>query len=99
MAQRNISLSDLEYVLDHGERIYKTGVPIYVLRKRDIMQSDRKNSEITRLEGTVVLSEHWQDGTLEIITIFRNKGAFKAIRGKAKYDKSSRYRTIRNQPE
>jgi hypothetical protein len=62
MAQRNISLCDLEYVLEHGERIHKTGVTIYVLRKRDILQNDRKKSEIMRLEGTVVLTGFSQDG-------------------------------------
>ena len=49
MAQRNISHSDLEYVLEHGERVYKTAVAIYILRKMDIPQSDCKKSEITRL--------------------------------------------------
>jgi len=96
MAQRNISLSDLEYVLEHGERIYKTGIAIYILRKRDIPQRDRKTSKITRLEGTVVLTGFLQDGTQEIITIYRNKSARKGIRSKTKYDKRSRDRTNRN---
>jgi hypothetical protein len=95
MAQRNVSLSDLEYVLEHGERIYRTGITIYVLRRRDIPQSDRKRSTITRLEGTVVLTGFMQDGRLEIITIYRNKSACKVIRSKAKYDRRSRYRTTR----
>jgi len=94
MAQRNVSLCDLEYVLEHGERIYKTGITIYVLRKRDIPQSDRKSSTITRLEGTVVLAGFLWDGRPEIITIYRNKSACKAIRSKEKYDRS-RYRTTR----
>ena len=96
MAQRNISLRDLEYVLKHGEHIYRTGVAIYILRKRDILQRDRKTSKITRLEGTVVLTGFLQDGTREIITIYRNKSAHKEIRSKAKYDKRSRYRTNRD---
>jgi hypothetical protein len=88
MAQRNVSLSDLEYVLEHGERIYRTGITIYVLRKRDILQSDRRSSTITRLEGTNVLTDFTHDGRLGIITIYRNKSACKAIRSKAKYNKS-----------
>src|SRR5690349_2292278 len=79
MAQRNISLRDLEYVLAHAERVYRTGVTIYILRKRDIHPNDRKTSEITRLEGTVVLAGHTRDGRLEIITLYRNKSAFRAI--------------------
>lgn len=93
MAQRNISVSDLEYVLEHGERINRTGVTIYALRKRDILQSDRKRSTITRLEGTVVLTGLRRDGRLEVITIYRNKSAFKVIRSKAKYDRRNRYRS------
>jgi len=98
MAQRNISLGDLEYVLDHGERVYKTGVTIYVLRKRDIPQNDHKKSEITRLEGTVVLTGFSQDGNLEIITLYRNKSAFRTLRCKAKYDNKRNDRTSRNLP-
>lgn len=86
MAQRNISPNDLEYVLAHGVRINRTGVTVYILRRRDILQGDRRTSRITRLEGTVVITDFGRDGTLEIITVYRNKNAFKAIRGKAKYD-------------
>ena len=95
MAQRNVSLSDLEYVLEHGDRIYRTGITIYILRMRDILQNDRKNYAITRLQGTVVLTAFTQDGRLEIITIYRNQSARKDIRSKAKYDRRSRYRTSR----
>jgi hypothetical protein len=98
MAQRNISLGDLEYVLEHGERVHKTGVTIYILRKRDILQNDRKKSEITRLEGTVVLTGFSQDGNLEIITTYRNKSAFRMLRCKEKHDHRRKYRTNRNLP-
>jgi hypothetical protein len=98
MAQRNVSLQDLEYVLEHGERVYKTGVTFYVLRKRDILQNDRKNSEITRLEGTVVLTSFSQDGHLEIITLYRNKRAFQTLRSKQEYGIRKKYRKSRNLP-
>lgn len=93
MAQRNISLSDLEYVLEHGVRVHKTGITIYILRKRDILQSDRKQATIARLEGTAVLTRFLPDGKLKVITIYRNKSAFKMNRSKTKYDRRSRYRT------
>jgi len=98
MAQRNISIRDLEYVLEHGERVYKTGVTIYALRKRDILQNDRRNSDITRLEGTVVLTGFSQDGRLEIITMYRNKCAFQMFRYKEKYDIRRKHRKSRNFP-
>ena len=96
MAQRNISLDDLEYVLEHGERVHKTGVTIYILRKRDIPQNDRKKSEITRLEGTVVLTGFSQDGNLEVITMYRNKSAFRTLRCKEKYDYRRKYHLNQN---
>ena len=96
MAQRNFSLSDLEYVLEHGERINTTGVTVYVLRKRDIPQDDRNKSTITRLEGTTILTGFTKDGKLEVITAYRNKSAFKALRSKPKYDNRKRYRVDRN---
>jgi hypothetical protein len=98
MAQRNISIRDLEYVLEHGERVYKTGVTIYILRKRDILIGDRKRSTITRLEGTVVLTGFTRDGTLEIITMYRNKNASRTLRWKKKYDNRRNSRTHRNLP-
>jgi hypothetical protein len=93
MAQRNISLRDLEYVLEHGELVYRTGITIYILRRRDILQSDLRTSNIARLEGTVVLADFKQDGRLAIITLYRNRSAFKDIQAKAKYDRRIRYRT------
>ena len=58
---------------------------VYMLRKRDIPYKDRNKSEITRLEGTIVLTGTRQNGGLEIITTYRNKNGFKALRCKAKY--------------
>ena len=98
MAQRNVSRDDLEYVLEHGKRIYTTGITVYILRKRDIPHEDRNRSTITRLEGTVVLTGFTQNGDLEIITTYRNKSAFKVFRAKAKYDNRKRYRIVRYPP-
>ena len=98
MAQRNISLGDLEYVLEHGQRVYRTGVTIYILRKRDIPLNDRKKSEFTRLEGTAVLTGFSQDGDMDIITLYRNKTASRTIRCKAKYDNRRKTRPNRNLP-
>ena len=96
MAQRNISVDDLLYILERGERVHKTGITIYILRKRDILKNDLKKSEITRLEGTVVLTGFSQDGKLEVITMYRNRDGFRAVRYKAKYDNKRKYRKNRN---
>ena len=93
IAQRNVSLEDLEYVIEHGKRINTTGITVYMLRKWDIPDDDRNRSEITRLEGTAVLTKVTQEGDLKIITAYRNKSVFKALRCKAKYDARKKYRT------
>ena len=98
MAQRNVSLDDLEYVIEHGKRINTTGITVYMLRKRDIPDDDRNRSKVTRLEGTAVLTTITKKGDLKIITAYRNKGVFKAFRCKAKYDIRKRYQTNDQRP-
>lgn len=98
MAQRNLSPEDLEYVIQHGKRINTTGIMVFMLRKRDIPLDDRNRSEITRLEGTVVLIDCTPSGERQIITTYRNKSAFKAFRCKAKYDARKRYQTDDHRP-
>jgi hypothetical protein len=93
MAQRNVSHRDLTYVLEYGVRVYRTGITFHILRKRDIPYSDRNKPEITRLEGTVILTGFSQSGIMEIITMYRNKSAYKVLRCKAKYDNRKKYRT------
>ncbi|NJC98770.1 MAG: hypothetical protein C3F07_05820 [Anaerolineales bacterium] len=96
MAQRNLSIDNLEYVLAYGERIHTTGITVYVLRKRDIPPEDRTRSEITRLEGTGVLTGFAQDGALEVITTYRNKNTAKTFRVKPIYDRRKRFKTLRS---
>lgn len=98
IAQRNISLSDLDYVLEHGERIYKTGITMYILRKIDIPPGDGNKSQFTRLEGTVLLVGLSKNGNPEIITAYRNRNALKELRRKGKYDNRWQYRTHSKAP-
>jgi len=92
MAQRNVSLDDLRYVIEHGICINRTGIAVYILRKRDIPSADRSKSKLTRLEGTVVLTGQTKNGDMKIITTYRDKCAFKMFRCKAKYDRRKRNR-------
>ena len=98
MAQRNLSIDDLKYVIEHGKRMNTTGITAYILRKRDIPHADRNQAAITRLEGTAVLTGITPNGEIEIITTYRNRSAFKVFRCKAKYDFRKRYRTDPNAP-
>ena len=66
MAQRNLSWTDIEFVLDHSKKIYRHGVIFFYLRRCDIPLSLRK--KYGRLEGTTVL---FNGQTHEVITVYR----------------------------
>lgn len=70
MAQRNISLSDVLYVLQHGKCFHCSGTMQVHLRKTDLPARDRKLKQLSRLEGvTVVLSR----GNSSVLTVWRNR--------------------------
>lgn len=70
MAQRNVSLPDIFYVLQHGTRFYCAGTVQVHLRKIDVPYRDRKCQELSRLEGaTVVLSRC----NASVLTVWRNR--------------------------
>ena len=84
MSLRDLSQSDLEYVLDHGRSHIAAGVKHVFLGKRDIPTADKSDPRVTRLEGTTILLDSKNCDVL--ITVYRNRKAFKAIRRKAKYN-------------
>lgn len=87
MAQRHISYDEVRYVILHGARYHSAGVLHCYLRGKDIPECDRRHSQYSRLEGTVVLLDGCSG--VEVITVYRNrsKDALKAIRRKAKYNR------------
>jgi len=85
MAQRHLSMDEVQYVMLYGVRYRRAGVLHCYLRNKDIPESDRRYSQYSRLEGTTVLLDSHSGA--ELITVYRNrsKHALKAIRRKAKY--------------
>ena len=67
MAQRNLAWADIEFVLDHSEKIYRHGVIFFYLRRCDIPLGLRK--KYGRLEGTTVL---FNAQIQEVITVYRS---------------------------
>ena len=67
MAQRNVSWSDIEFVLDHGRKLYRNGVIFYFLRRCDIPNGLWQ--KYGRLEGTTVV---YSAQSLEIVTVYRS---------------------------
>ena len=87
MAQRNLSLYDIDYVMAYGTMYQRTGVTFYFLGKKDIPEVDRNNSKISRLIGTTILADSQDiDEGEKIITTYRNKFALRKILRKTKYE-------------
>lgn len=80
-AQRNLSTTDVDYILTWGRPIRRTGAVFYCLADKDIPAQHRHLPEIMRLAGAVVLASRDE----EIITLYRHAHALRAIRRKLKY--------------
>lgn len=71
LAQRNISLDDAAYVIAHGTVTYTGHARFVHLGWRDIPKDDRRNDNIRRLEGTVLVFDSESGGCLT--TAYRNR--------------------------
>ena len=84
MAQRNLSINDVEYTLKNGRECRRGGAIHYTLRGKDIPKQDRSSNELRRLEGMTILIAPNDN---QIITVYRNKDAYTDIRKKTKCNK------------
>ena len=80
-ARRNVAPNAVEYVLEYGRMVQRTGVTFFFLGRRDIPPCDRCASWASRLEGTIVIVA--SDG--EVITLYRNRRGLRPIVRKMKY--------------
>jgi hypothetical protein len=70
MAQRNVSLAQIWFILGHGHRCHRAGVILVHLRRKDIPADDLANSHIACLEGaTIVLNRR----ETAVMTVWRNR--------------------------
>lgn len=79
LAQRNLTTTDVAYVLRYGQRLHRDGVVFYFLGKRDLPAAASFGAR--RLEGTTVVVD---PQTLTIITVYRNRKALRRIKRKHK---------------
>lgn len=79
--RRSITHSDLDFILDYGRTIQRTGITFYFLARKDLLAAGPQASRAAHLEGTVVLVSTDQ----EIITVYRNRKALREIQRKSKY--------------
>lgn len=86
MAQRCLSADEIEYIVNYGQRYHAAGVIHCFLGKKQIPKEDQRDQKFSRLEGATVLLDA-EEGR-SVITVYRNKSAWKKIVRKAKYDRS-----------
>jgi hypothetical protein len=83
MAQRNVSLADIHFVLQYGQRHHRAGAIFFFLRGQDISEGRQLNQEYSRLEGTVVVLNRERS---RILTVYRNrKSGLQHIKQKPRY--------------
>ncbi len=81
-SQRNISRTDLEFVLRFGRMIHNGGAIFVFLCGKDIPDEYQANDDFSRLEGSVLVLSR-EDGGL--ITTYRNRHGLRDIRKKLKW--------------
>lgn len=79
--QRNVSESEVQYVLRHGASTHRAGAQAYFLGRRNIPENDRRNQRVAQLVGTTVLVDV---KTGAILTVYRNAQGLKDHRRKSK---------------
>lgn len=80
MAQRGLSLADVQYVYDYGQCLHAAGAQHWVLRLADIPTADIR--KMARLNGTVVTLDR---AGITVLTVYRNPHAPKHLRMKPRW--------------
>lgn len=83
IAQRNLSKTDVEFVVCHGRREHRAGAIFCQLTRRDLTDKLARSKRYARLVGTTVVLCRCCEA---VVTAYRNDRAFKKDRCKAKYD-------------
>src|SRR5207244_3542173 len=82
-AQRNLSDTDVQFVLEHGRHIYSAGALHIFLGRRDIPTDKATYRRFAHLEGTVLVVSETPAGAV-LLTAYRNRRGLKDIRTKPK---------------
>lgn len=82
-ARRNISASDIDFIVTNGHRVHRTGVIFCQLRSSSIPDSVPGNHRFRQLVGTTVVL--CRCGCC-VVTVYREAKAFHRDARKTKYD-------------
>ena len=83
MAQRGISKSQIELVIDYGIKIYRTGIIFYYMTRKTIDNIFGDTIFMNDLNGITVLVIE-KDGAYVIETVYKNPTALHKIKTKSK---------------
>jgi hypothetical protein len=89
--QRNLSDADVQFVMDYGRHTWCAGA-LHVFLGRHDMPGSTAARRFSHLEGTVLVFARATDAPM-LITAYRNRRGFKAIRSKTAYDRRERMRS------
>jgi hypothetical protein len=89
-AQRNLSRTDIDFVIKNGERLHRTGVIFCQLRHKDLPNQIPGNHRFRQLIGTTVVL--CRCGRF-VVTLYRQEKAFQRDSRKRKYDMRLAYPT------
>ena len=90
-ARRNLSESDILFVLDYGQWFHSAGALHVFLGRRDLPAERELYRRYAHLEGTILVI-HDAGTHLLLITVYRNRQGLKRIKHKAPYDRASHRR-------
>lgn len=84
-AQRNLSMNDICYGVQHGKSDHRAGAKAYYLGERDIPTCDRRLQRSHQLVGLLVMVDE-SDDEIVVITVYRNREhGWKDHRSKSKH--------------
>jgi hypothetical protein len=70
MAQWNLSIKHVTYVIKHGKPFHRAGACLIYLRGCDIPKENRADNDLRRLEGVVVVLDRTKQW---VLTVYRNR--------------------------
>lgn len=83
MAQRNLSLPDIEFILHYGQHFHRAGVVFFYLRRKDIPTDMLREKSIAQLEGVAVVCS---SDSPTVVTVWRNReSGLRSIKRKPSY--------------
>src|SRR5215813_7977751 len=87
-AQRNVSLDEIAFIIEHGKLMRNAGVSFRQLREKDWPDTLPRNHYYRRLIGTTIVL--CKCGSF-VVTLYREEEAFRRDQRKARYNSADHW--------